>query len=498
MREALAQLALLHTQRNRQPAADTIAALLDHTRAHVGFVLRPGGEQALANVLHVAELARQYEMEGGMSFRGFVETLQARSSAAQAAEAPILEEGSDGVRLMTVHKAKGLEFPVVILADITARLTPYEAGRYVDSGRQLCALRIGGWSPEDLNDNKDTELLREQKEGERVAYVAATRARDLLVIPAVGDEPYVAGWVAPLNAAIYPADAARRVQAHAAGCPVFKSKDSVLKRRDGDPATSRTVCPGEHRFGSDAAAYSVVWWSPEPGVLTLDAHAPLGLRRDDLIVKDVAPEIRARYLTAYRSWRSSHAAAVAAASQPSIRVMTATEAAAAGSLPAFETVDVRVETMTGAARRPGGARFGALVHALIADVPLPLSDPGSLSSLAAAHGRVLGAEPDEISAALEVVLRVLEHPLLRAAAGAAEHGGCYRETPVTLRLDTGALIEGHADLAYDSDGEIVVIDFKTDHELEGALDVYRRQVQIYAAAIARATGRRSRAVLMKI
>ena len=97
--------------------------LLDATRAHVGFVLRPAGEQALANVLHVAELARQYEVGGGMSFRGFVEdAATTRRTAAQAAEAPILEEGSDGVRLMTVHKAKGLEFPVVILADITAKL----------------------------------------------------------------------------------------------------------------------------------------------------------------------------------------------------------------------------------------------------------------------------------------------------------------------------------------------------------------------------------------
>ena len=112
--------------------ADTISTLLACTRAHVGFVLRPAGDQALANVLHVAELARQYEMDGGMSFRGFVDTLQLEASTRQAAEAPILEEGSDGVRLMTVHKAKGLEFPVVILADITARLTPYEAGRYID------------------------------------------------------------------------------------------------------------------------------------------------------------------------------------------------------------------------------------------------------------------------------------------------------------------------------------------------------------------------------
>ena len=123
---------MLHRERNRRPVADTISALLAWTRAHVGFVLRPGGDQALANVLHVAELARQYEIDGGMSFRGLRRYAAAEASTCRAAEAPILEEGSDGVRLMTVHKAKGLEFPVVILADITARLTPYEATRHID------------------------------------------------------------------------------------------------------------------------------------------------------------------------------------------------------------------------------------------------------------------------------------------------------------------------------------------------------------------------------
>jgi ATP-dependent exoDNAse (exonuclease V) beta subunit len=175
IRDALTLLRSLHAQRNHRPVSDTISALIDHTRAHVGFVLRPGGEQALANVLHVSELARQYELDGGMSFRGFVEALREAARAGEAAEAPILEEGSDGVRLMTVHKAKGLEFPVVVLADITARLTPWDATRHVDLERGLCALRIGGWSPKDLNDHKALEIAREQKEGERVAYVAATR-----------------------------------------------------------------------------------------------------------------------------------------------------------------------------------------------------------------------------------------------------------------------------------------------------------------------------------
>ncbi len=200
------------------------------------FVLRPGGEQVLANVLHVAELARQYELEGGMSFRGFVEALREAASGGQAAEAPILEEGSDGVRLMTVHKAKGLEFPVVILADITARLTPFDASRYIDTERERCALRIGGWSPKDLNDNKAMELLREEKEGERVAYVAATRARDLLVVPGgrrravhrgLGRAAERGDLSAPRTR-----DACRR---RAPGCPAFASKDSVLARPDGDP-----------------------------------------------------------------------------------------------------------------------------------------------------------------------------------------------------------------------------------------------------------------------
>ena len=49
--------------------------------------------------------------------------------------------------MMTVHKAKGLEFPVVILADLTAKLRPAAANRYLDSGRGLCAIRLAGCTP---------------------------------------------------------------------------------------------------------------------------------------------------------------------------------------------------------------------------------------------------------------------------------------------------------------------------------------------------------------
>ena len=195
--DALRLLRRLHGGRNYRPVADTITQLLNATRAHVGFVLRQAGEQSLANVLHVAELARQYEVNGGMSFRGFVEELREQADGGQAAEAPILEEGSEGVRLMTVHKAKGLEFPVVVLADMTAKLRADRADRLIDRANNACYLRLGRWTPIELATHEALEIARDEAEGVRVAYVAATRARDLLVVPAVGDVAWDGGWTGP-------------------------------------------------------------------------------------------------------------------------------------------------------------------------------------------------------------------------------------------------------------------------------------------------------------
>ena len=104
------------------------------------------------------------------------------------------------------------------------------------------------------------------------------------------------------------------------------------------------------------------------------------------------------------------------------------------------------------------------------------SDARTIARLASAHGRVLGADAAEIAAAEAIVQRVLKHPVLQAAARAARDGRCYREMPVTWRSDAGALIEGFVDLAYADEAGFVVVDFKTDRELEGAVERYQRQV----------------------
>jgi ATP-dependent exoDNAse (exonuclease V) beta subunit len=508
--DALRLLQQLHRARNYRPVADTIGRLLAETRAHVGFILRPAGEQALANVLHVAELARQYEASGGISFRGFIDELRT-AAVSEAAEAPILEEGSDGVRLMTVHKAKGLEFPVVILADLTCRMSRNEASRYLDASRGLCAMKIGGWAPHELHHHEAEEVARDQAEGVRLAYVAATRARDLLVVPALGDDAWEGGWFGPLNRALYPPVASRRTAGRGPRCPAFTSKDSVLQRPHDEPAGNGTVCPGQHTFAD--ANYSVVWW--DPGALKLDEKPTFGVRRDDLIVKDVPKNVIADGRSRYDRWHLARDDARAMGAIPSLVVETVRDWSASESLksevrrqPEIGTQpDVRLDPSDlvtvvrlggDDAERPGGLGFGLLVHGVLAQAPFGASRP-ALDDLAAVEARVLGLSDDEAAAAAAVVERLLTHDVIVRARAADARGACRRETPVTYTLPDGTMLEGIVDLAFEEAGEWTVVDYKTDRELAASgEDRYRRQVALYASAIAQATGQPAHGVLMRV
>ena len=170
---ALETLRSLSRGRNYCTVSATIHRLLGLNPGDAGFALRPAGEQALANVLYVAELARQYEAGGAPSFRGFVENLIESAERGKQAEAAIYEEGADGVRMMSVHRAKGLEFPVVILADITCKIAHPKPDRYLDSEHGLSAVRLAGWIPQQVIDHRVEEHARDVAEGVRVAYVAA-------------------------------------------------------------------------------------------------------------------------------------------------------------------------------------------------------------------------------------------------------------------------------------------------------------------------------------
>jgi hypothetical protein len=137
----------------------------------------------------------------------------------------------------------------VLLADIACKLSLEEASRYLDpekrpvrdETRRLVAPRLAG-----------TQRGRGQPrraEGVRLAYVAATRARDILILPAVGDGPVRQGWIRPLNRALYPPRDQWPSPAPARGVPLFKGKQTIMPdaRADGQPVDD-TVRPGTYQL----------------------------------------------------------------------------------------------------------------------------------------------------------------------------------------------------------------------------------------------------------
>src|SRR5262249_16537049 len=115
--------------------------------------------------------------------------------------------------------------------------------------------------------------------------------------------------------------------------------------------------------------------------------------------------------------------------------------------------------------RPGGARFGTLIHAILATVDLR-GTREAVAEHAEVHSRLLGASDEEGEVSIEMVTAALAHPLLKRAAAAVGRGACRRETAIVVRLEDNTLIECVADLAFQEAQEWVVVDFKTDFELE--------------------------------
>jgi len=174
----------LHAQRHALSVAGHVEHVFARTRiCEAFFASQPDGAQCVANLLKALELARQLEAAGVRSLRGFVRRLRETVLGGVEEEpSPASEETDDVVRLLTMHKAKGLEFPVVVLADLP--------GKASDSGAKLlfepdggCQLRFASRKTAGFEEADTERKKREEAEEIRLLYVAATRAQKRLVIP---------------------------------------------------------------------------------------------------------------------------------------------------------------------------------------------------------------------------------------------------------------------------------------------------------------------------
>jgi ATP-dependent helicase/nuclease subunit A len=438
------------------------ALVADDYESHV--LSLPWGERRLANVHKLHRLAVSYEAQEGRSLRGFLDHVAHQQDEMEGAEPepPAGELAPDAVRLLSIHAAKGLEFPVVCLADL-GRVPPTTAPSLLLDGPRvgLRLQRLDGSAPVPTLHYADLLDARRQAEAEeelRILYVAMTRARELLLLsgavdferwPGVRDGPRLApapiAWLAPALVEL-PAPVA-----------ALEHSVQVLPVRGAQGVSVRCV------FHTPA---SVV---PSDDARGSAAHSP-------------APSSRQRLA------RSSPASRL-----PPLKKMSAPIPLSYTALSELERCGYRyyLERVLGLPERsveggPGGARArGVLVHRLLQS--LDFASPPSARAVGLA-ARELGLavsqrEREDLSELLGTACSTTLAQRLRA-------GAVHREHPFAFSLGPAhPLVTGVLDVLLVAPSGSLVVDYKSglapgDLEARVRSD-YGAQRLLYALAVLR-------------
>lgn len=195
-REALVRanvfLQSLIEKRNRYPTGDLLRLAVRSSEYLTIIAANFDGAQRIANVEKLFTLAERFERSGANLIRDFVKYVRDFEAIGSRESEGQLDETANAVKLMSIHQAKGLEFPVVIIPDLQRTQAPkdnwFSLDRYlgltlkVPDGR---GAQVMGGTFRKFNER---EKQREQFESLRLLYVAATRAKDRLILSAATDE----------------------------------------------------------------------------------------------------------------------------------------------------------------------------------------------------------------------------------------------------------------------------------------------------------------------
>ena len=189
--DALALLRRLSARRGRASLSDLLAELYRETGVEFTAARLPEGDRIAQNLAKAAGLARAFEWAAGGSVKAFLADLRRKTEEDRREnEFPSFDEGEDAVQVSTIHASKGLEFPVVILANLSRGGRKGVEGLRMDRVRELSAVIFPGFrtysafrqvpSPGGRVTFEEWERRKQSAEEVRLLYVAATRARDRL------------------------------------------------------------------------------------------------------------------------------------------------------------------------------------------------------------------------------------------------------------------------------------------------------------------------------
>ena len=497
---------------------DLISELLEKTGYENYCRALPGGEQRAANLQLLLAQAASFDrmaLSGLFDFIRYIDQMKRRE--VDFGEANLLDENADVVRLMTIHKSKGLEFPVCIVAGLAK---DYSYKRRDTTGSYLCENDWGiGADVFDterrvrystLRKEAVAEKIRMDSLGEelRVLYVAMTRAKEkLILVGKLGDvDKKTSEWD-------------RKVS-------IFKNFNAI----------SYEKLPVDLIGGSESFL-NLIWYAMQCGdtediisvrridcsALTaaeLEEQKNLALRKERLMAAGERegaplplPEMeRELDITMSRRYAGQSLAGLYTKTTVSELKMAAMEEEGEGAAEMFEEKIARpvLPFFAGdpAPSEPGGASYGTAVHRILElfdyerfkrPEELTLTDLKEWLYGLAMDGKI----PLEYAQTLYLsgILKFTKDPLARRMALASARGKLYREQPFVLGIEAPrlnasfpkgeyVLIQGVIDAYFEEDGELILVDYKTDRVENGGelISRYKTQIDYYEEALTQITG----------
>lgn len=442
----------------------TLDALLRHLYVETGhYALSgalPDGSLRQANLRLLAEHAGAYQrsQQGGLG--GFLRYIE-RIHSGEGMAAQEIGETDDLVRVLSIHKSKGLQFPVVFVAGLGSKFRTKDTQQPVQLHAEL------GMGMERIDPALRTryptvaqeailEKLRQERVAEeaRILYVAMTRAQQRLILLGTGKKGAEERWQRPqTDAGVASAtgylDWLAPVALHGAEFSVFRhDRKSVLQEAQANDAKEKLLealrtLPPPLPEGNVARALS---WVP-----------PI------LSGRPLKQSVTAQVKAGQKDGEDEDA------------------------LSAFASLPKRPLFME--SRGLTGAERGDAIHAFFRVVPLAETDVYAARQRMAESGQISEAQAEALP--MEKLARCIAGPLWKRMRASGE---VHREWAFNLLCKEegeGTLLQGVIDCCFLEDNDWVLVDYKTDRtqDIPALLSRYQPQLSLYAKALQEITGR---------